>query len=116
MRDQTAPGATELDTAVALLELGGYTHIFARAALAVIDAAGCLRAVALIATGASGPRLIEYRGWDESAALAAAHNPGPCDVLPLGDYRDETWQLTRTSSRARRWPSLRRPDVHGRSR
>jgi len=93
MRDHSVPGATELDTAVALLKLAGHTHVFAHAALAVIDAAGCSRAVALIAMGASGPRLIDFRGWDGSAALAAARNPGPCDVLPLGDYRDETWQL-----------------------
>ena len=91
--DHPAPPPPDLDTAVALIELGGHPHILAREAVAVVDAAGCARAVALIATGANGPRVIERRGWDEPAALAAARKPGPYDVLPLGDYRDEPWQL-----------------------
>ncbi len=93
MLDQPAPAARNLNTAIALLELGGHPDILAHAAMAVIEAAECARAVALIATGANGPRMIERRGWDEPAALAAAREPGPYDVLPLGDYRDEPWQL-----------------------
>ena len=83
----------DLDTAVALIELGGHPHILAREALAVIDAAGCARAVALVGTGPKGPRVIESRGWDEAAALTAARQPAPYDVVPLGEHRDEPWQL-----------------------
>ena len=92
-RSHFAPAPADLETAVALIELGGHPHILAQEALAVIDAAGCARAVALIATGANGPRVIELSGWDEQAALAAARKPGLCDVVPLGDYRDEPWHL-----------------------
>ena len=83
----------DLDTAVALIELGGHPHILGREALAVVDAAGCARGAALIATGPRGPRVVECREWDERAALAVAHRPGACEVLPLGEHRDEPWQL-----------------------
>jgi DNA-binding NtrC family response regulator len=78
---------------VALIELGGHPHILGREALAAIDATGCARAAALVATGASGPQVIEYRGWDEPAALAAARKPDGYELLPLGEHRDEPWQL-----------------------
>ena len=87
------PGPPDLDSAVALIELGAHTHILAREALAVIDAARCARGAAIVATGAEGPRVIDRRGWDEAAAAAAARQPGACEVIPLGDHRDEPWQL-----------------------
>ncbi len=83
----------DLDSAVALIELGGHTHILAREALAVIDAAQCARGVAIIAAGATGPKVIDRRGWDEPAALAVARKPASCEVIPLGEHRDEPWQL-----------------------
>jgi DNA-binding NtrC family response regulator len=83
----------DLDTAVALIELGGHSHILAREALAAVEASGCARAVALVATGTKGTRVIESRGWDEAAALTAAREPAAYDVVPLGEYRDEPWQL-----------------------
>ena len=83
----------DLDSAVALIELGGHTHILAREVLAVIDAAQCASGVAVIATGANGPRVIDRRGWDEPAALAVARKPAACEVIALGDHRDEPWQL-----------------------
>jgi len=83
----------DLDSAVALIELGGHTHILAREALAVIDAAQCARGVAIIAAGANGPKVIDRRGWDEPAALAVARKPASCEVIPLGEHRDEPWQL-----------------------
>jgi len=97
--DEQAPGASDvpgppdLDSAVALIELGAHTHILAREALAVIDAARCARGAAIVATGAEGPRVIDRRGWDEAAAAAAARKSGACEVIPLGDHRDEPWQL-----------------------
>jgi DNA-binding NtrC family response regulator len=83
----------DLDSAVALLELGGHPHILAREAAAVLEAAGCARAFAVTAGPATAPRVVESRGWDERQAAAAARNPGACDVIPLGHHRDEPWQL-----------------------
>jgi DNA-binding NtrC family response regulator len=91
--DDDPPAPPDLDTAVALIESGSHPHILAHEALAIVDAAGCAFAVALIATGANGPRVIERRGWDDEAALAATHRPGVCDVVPLGEYGDEPWHL-----------------------
>jgi len=91
--EQTAPPPPDLDAAVTLIDLAAHPHILAREALAVVEAAGCARAIALIATGVNGPRVIECRGWDERAALASAREPGQRDVLPLGSYRDEPWRL-----------------------
>ena len=88
-----APSLPDLDTAVALIELGGHPHILAREALAAIDAAGCATAVALIARTPDGPRVVDHRGWDATGALAAARKPARYDVLPLGEHRDEPWQL-----------------------
>ena len=91
--DDDSPAPPDLDAVVALIEPGRHPHILVHEALATVEAAGCAFAVALIATGADGPRVIEHRGWDEQAALAAARKPGLCDVVPLGDYRDEPWHL-----------------------
>ena len=87
------PHTPDLDSAVALIELGGHTHILAREALAVIDAAQCARGAAIIASTASGPKVIDRRGWDEPAALAVARKPASCEVIPLGEHREEPWQL-----------------------
>jgi len=83
----------DLDTAVALLELGGHPHVLAREALAVLEGAGCAAKIALVALGANGPRVIETRGWDERGAVAAARRPQGYEVLPIGQHRDEPWQL-----------------------
>src|SRR6266542_591881 len=83
----------DLDAAVALIELGGHPHILAREALASIEAAGCARTTAAIATGAGGDRAIEVHGWTEREALAAARKSDQYEVVPLGEHRDEPWQL-----------------------
>jgi len=83
----------DLDAAVALIELGGHPHILAREALASIEAAGCARTTAAIATGAGGDRAIEVHGWTEREALAAARKSHQYEVVPLGEHRDEPWQL-----------------------
>ena len=85
--------APDLDSAVALIELGGHPHILAREALASIEAAGCARAMAAIATGTGGDRAIEVHGWTEREALAAARKPDQYEVVPLGEHRDEPWAL-----------------------
>jgi DNA-binding NtrC family response regulator len=91
--EDTPLPSPDLDSAVALIELGGHTHILAREALAVVDAAQCARGAAVIAAGSQGPRVIDRRGWDEAAALAVARKPAACEVIPLGEHRDEPWQL-----------------------
>ena len=83
----------DLDTAVALLELGPYTHVLGPEALAVVDGAGCATAAALVATGPKGARVIDARGWDEPAALAALKQKDRLEIIPLGDHRDEAWTL-----------------------
>src|SRR6185437_13298602 len=88
-----ATSSPDLDTAVALTELGGHPHILAREALAAIDAAGCATATAAIATGTHGDRAIEVHGWTERDALAALRKAEQYEVVPLGEHRDEPWQL-----------------------
>jgi len=88
-----ASSAGDLDTASTLLELGGHTHILGPEVLAAVHAAGCARGAALVAAGAGGPRVIEARGWDESQALAAARKPERFQLIPLGEHRDEPWQV-----------------------
>jgi DNA-binding NtrC family response regulator len=78
---------------VALLELGGHTHILAGEAVAVLEAAGCVRTIAIVAGAGKGLQVIDARGWDEREALAAARKPDAFDVIPLGQYRDEPWHL-----------------------
>ena len=78
---QGPPPPPDLDSAVALIELGGHTHILAREALAVIDAAQCARGAAIMATGANGPASSTAAGWDEPAALAVARKPAACEVI-----------------------------------
>jgi DNA-binding NtrC family response regulator len=78
---------------VALLELGGHTHILAGEAVAVLEAAGCVRTIAIVAGSGKGLHVIDARGWEEREALAAARNPDAFDVIPLGQYRDEPWHL-----------------------
>ncbi len=87
------PPSPNLDTAVALLELGAYTHVLGPEALAVVDGAGCARAAALVATGPRGPRVLETRGWTEPEALAALGRADDIETIPLGDYHDEAWSL-----------------------
>jgi DNA-binding NtrC family response regulator len=82
----------DLDTAVALIELGGHPHILAREALAAVQAAGCARAAAA-AAGSGGERIIEAQGWTERDALAALRKPEQFETIPLGNHRDEPWQL-----------------------
>ena len=88
-----SPPPQNLDTAVALLELGGHPHVLAREAVAVLDGAGCVSGLAVVAVGQAGPRVIETRGWDDRRARAWARNPDGCEIIPLGEHRDEPWQI-----------------------
>ncbi|MEO8519803.1 MAG: sigma-54 dependent transcriptional regulator [Acidobacteriota bacterium] len=78
---------------MALLELGGHPHILAHEAVAVIRAAGCARAVAIIAGTAGTARVIDSHGWDPDAAAALARQDAGGERIPLGLHRDEPWQL-----------------------
>jgi DNA-binding NtrC family response regulator len=81
-----------LDSAVALLELAGHPHILGHEALAMVRDSGCAEAVALLAAGADTPRVVDCHGWTVAAALSAARQPD-ADLLPIGQHRDEAWQL-----------------------
>ncbi len=85
------PAAPDLDSAVALLELGGHPHILAREAIAVMTAAGCVRTVAIVARVGARLRLVDAHGWEGAAAAAA--RPDACDLIPVGVHRDEPWLL-----------------------
>jgi DNA-binding NtrC family response regulator len=85
------PAAPDLDSAVALLELGGHPHILAREAIAVMNAAGCVRTVAIVARVDTRLRLVESHGWEGAAAAAA--RPDACELIPVGIHRDEPWLL-----------------------
>jgi len=83
----------DVESAVALLDLAGHTHILAREAAATLQGSGCVNALAVIATTPAGPRVVESFGWTEPQALATARKPDSGDVIPLGHYRDEPWLL-----------------------
>jgi DNA-binding NtrC family response regulator len=89
----TAPPAQDLDTAVALIELGGHPHILGREAMAVLAGAGCAGTLALVARGTAGPRILETYGCDDRRAMAMALKTDALDIIPLGEHRDEPWQI-----------------------
>ena len=83
-----------LDSAVTLLDLSGHPHVLGREALAVLEGAACTEMVALVATGGKSTRVIEQRGWNDRDAVRAADTcPEGIEVLPVGRYRDEMWQI-----------------------
>ena len=83
-----------LDSAVTLLDLAGHPHVLGREALAVLEGAECTEMVALVATGGKSTRVIEQRGWNDRDAVRAADTcPEGIEVLPVGRYRDEMWQI-----------------------
>jgi DNA-binding NtrC family response regulator len=97
---QVAPSSTspstappDLDTAVAILDLGGHPHVLAREAMAALQGADCCAAIALIARGAGQPRVIETVGCDPRRAAAMARKPGDFDAIDLGQHRGEPWQI-----------------------
>ncbi|MDQ3212684.1 MAG: sigma-54 dependent transcriptional regulator, partial [Acidobacteriota bacterium] len=73
--------------------LGGHPHILAREAIAVLHAADCVRAVALVARAQDRLRVVEAHGWDAPAAAAAAKRPEAYELIPVGLHRDEPWLL-----------------------
>jgi DNA-binding NtrC family response regulator len=92
-REDIAPPAQDLDTAVALIELGGHPHILGREAMAVLAGADCATALALVVRGAAAPRIIETHGCDDRRAMAMARKPDGLDLIALGEHRDEPWQI-----------------------
>jgi len=85
--------APNLESATTLLDLAGHPHVLGREALAILEGAACADAAALVATGA-GARVIARFGWDERDALRAADTrPEGVEILPVGRYRDEPWQI-----------------------
>jgi DNA-binding NtrC family response regulator/tetratricopeptide (TPR) repeat protein len=84
-----------------LLELAGYPHVLAREAYALLDMSGAADALALVARGDAGGRVLAARGWQDGQALDAAGVAGDCLVVTCGMHRDETWEIV-----ARLKPSL----------
>jgi DNA-binding NtrC family response regulator len=85
--------AAAVDSAVALLELAAYPQILAREAFAVLQAANCVPAAALIARGEGTARVLETFGWDERQALLAARKGNPAGTIPCGSYRDDALEI-----------------------
>jgi len=86
--------APNLDSAVTLLDLAGHPHVLGREAFAVLEGAECTNAVALVATGAGAPRIIEQGNWATRDLLRAIEQrPEGVEILPVGRYRDELWQI-----------------------
>ena len=55
----------------------------------MLTAAGCLKAVALVARNTAGLHVIEAHGWSEREAAAAARRPADDDLIPVGTHRDQ---------------------------
>jgi DNA-binding NtrC family response regulator len=94
MNPALALPAPDLDSAVTLLDLAGHPHVLGREALAVLEGADCTDAVALVATGSGKPRVIDGRNWNErELARIVEQRPEGIELLPVGRYRDELWQI-----------------------
>jgi DNA-binding NtrC family response regulator len=92
--EQKSAGSSNLlDSAVALLELSGHPHILAREAFAILQETGCVEAVALVGTGTRAPRIIDAHGWTSGDARAALRAATQDHLIPVGQHRDETWQI-----------------------
>jgi hypothetical protein len=91
--DDSSVPRPDLDSAVALIELGGHTHILAREALAVIDAAQCARGSPSLPQAPTGPRSSTAGAGTNRRRSRLARKPASCEVIPLGEHRDEPWQL-----------------------
>jgi DNA-binding NtrC family response regulator len=92
--DPSSVPEPNLDSAATLLDLAGHPHVLGREALAIIQGAQCAEAVALVATTPGATRVIDQAGWqDAEAARALETKPAGVEILPVGRYRDETWQI-----------------------
>jgi DNA-binding NtrC family response regulator len=92
---QEAVTAPDVESAVVLLELAGHPHILGREAFAILEAARCCARLALLASGPSGTRALAVSGCSPEEAVAAGASGGD-DLSPLGQHRDETYQLLTT--------------------
>jgi len=59
----------------------------------MLQDSGCAAAVALVASGGRGLRLVDSHGWSADEALAAARGAAADDFIVVGQHRDETWQI-----------------------
>ena len=94
MPDEHSDAGVEIhvDDCIALIELAGYPHVLAREAYALLENAGAVENMALVARGAGKPRVIASRGWDQDAVAAALNGPDRLRI-PCGQHRDETWEI-----------------------
>jgi len=83
-----------LDDSVTLIELGGYPHVLAREAFALLELSGAAARIALIARGDAALRCVQRTGWDDDdQAIADAREPGDRLQIRCGRHRDETWEI-----------------------
>src|SRR5262249_26860563 len=74
-------------------EPGGYPHVLAREAYALLDLSAAATAQALVARGEAGVRVVATRGWTDAQAAAVAAEPGDKLRITCGVHRDETWEI-----------------------
>src|SRR5262249_42723222 len=82
-----------LDDAGVLLELAGYPHVLAREAYALLELTDVVGAMALIARGEAGVRVVALHNWTDTAAREAADAPGDRLVVRCGTTREEAWEI-----------------------
>jgi transcriptional regulator with PAS, ATPase and Fis domain len=82
-----------LDVAAAVIDLTGFPHVSAHEVVAVLDSSCCVKSRALIAVSSERSRVIHARGWSEAEALAALRASHGIEVITVGEYRGETWQI-----------------------
>ncbi|HYT73752.1 MAG TPA: sigma 54-interacting transcriptional regulator, partial [Vicinamibacterales bacterium] len=87
------PTIAALDDSVALIELGGYPHVLAREAFALLELTGATEAMALVARADAATRCVKTTGWTEDEARVAAAEPGQRLHIRCGLHRDESWEI-----------------------
>jgi len=82
-----------LRQATAIIEQGGRPDLLGSEVLALVMAAGCASAAAVVSTQAGRAAIVEERfGWTDAEARAAATAPTPPALL-LGFWREREWHL-----------------------
>ena len=82
-----------LRQATAIIEQGGRPDLLGSEVLALVMAAGCASAAAVVSTQAGRAAIVEERfGWTDAEARAAAAAPTPPALL-LGFWREREWHL-----------------------
>jgi DNA-binding NtrC family response regulator len=84
---------SNLDAAVALIDVAGHPQVLAREAFALVQGADCVHQGALISRGAKSIRVLESHGWDERDALHFARKTDGIEAIECGTSRGEALQI-----------------------